>query len=239
MKTTTKHTITMLNIVCSILLLFSSCVKDNPLENKNEGLVKTRAFDTPFYYYGYEDTEIYLEQIMDKILIRFLSETSKEQMLALISEFASLKIIDGAYWEEGPLRFAALESIDEKDISPQVFESLKVNLNVISAEYMFKYINPASIDLPPRFSLMGITDEFAVKFKYNVTFQQLQKLATENFCTIIGENEFVKNQFKLSVSKTSKLNAMQTSNLFYETGLFEFAEPNFIVLNGIIIIQNE
>ena len=117
MKTTNKHIITTLWVVCSMLLLFSSCVSETLLNNE-EGLVKTRAFtDAPFYYYGYEDKEIFLEQIMNKIFIRFTSDTNKERMHALIGEVASLRMIDGDSWDKGLLRFATFESKDGKIIS--------------------------------------------------------------------------------------------------------------------------
>ncbi len=60
----------------------------------------------------------------------------------------------------------------------------------------------------------------------------MRKLAVEFDCAVGEENEFIRNQFKLYVNKTSKLDALQTANLLFETGLFEFAEPNFIWLNA-------
>lgn len=58
-------------------------------------------------------------------------------------------------------------------------------------------------------------------------------MAKKYGCTIDKENEFVKNQFKLYVQKTFGLNALQTANLFYETGLFEFSEPNTLILDAL------
>jgi len=52
-------------------------------------------------------------------------------------------------------------------------------------------------------------------------------LAEQNNCTIGEENQYTKNQFMVYVSKTSKLDALQTSNLFQETGHFQYSEPNF------------
>jgi subtilisin family serine protease len=81
-------------------------------------------------------------------------------------------------------------------------------------------------------SQVAYTDEFIVKLKDGTSFAQLQELATQYDTTIGKENEFVKNQYNLYVSKTSEFDAIQTANLFYETELFEFAEPNFILLNA-------
>ena len=54
----------------------------------------------------------------------------------------------------------------------------------------------------------------------------------KNKCLIKEKNQFVENQFLISVSKNAKLNAMEMSRLFYETDFFEFSEPNFIVFNA-------
>jgi hypothetical protein len=74
--------------------------------------------------------------------------------------------------------------------------------------------------------LQGITDEFTVKRKSTTSYSQLQKLAKENDCALGEKDWFDDNQHALYVPKSSRLNAMQMSNLFYETGYFEYAEPN-------------
>jgi Subtilisin-like serine proteases len=224
MKTITEHKVTILSAICLMLLLFSSCVRDTLFEDKGEGSIKTKAFsDAPFFYYGYEDKVIYLEQIMDKIFIRFSPDTDKEQILALIDGAVSLKLIDGAYWDKGPLRYAALESPDGKLIPQETIELFKERTEIVSATYMYRYNNG---------NLEGIMDEFTVLLKENTSYEQLAKLAKENGCKIGDENQFVKNQFTLHVPKTSELNAMQMANKFYETKLFKFSESEFVVLNA-------
>ena len=78
----------------------------------------------------------------------------------------------------------------------------------------------------------ALTDEFVVLLKGITSYAQLLELAKQNNSRVGDENQFVKNQFKLYVCKTSKLNAMQMANLFWETELFEFSEPNLILLNA-------
>lgn len=217
MKTTLK-----IALATFILTGFSACsIKDN------EDKLKTKSDDGEiFYYYGSE--KVFLTQSLDKTLLRFTSDIDKEQMLALISEFTSLEIIDGAYWGEGPLRFAAFESMDGKPISSEIMKSLKNKDKVISATYMYQYHNG---------KLQGIMDEFIVQLKGGTSYEQLEILAKENGCTIGEEYPFVKNRFTLHVSKTSELNAMQVANKFYETKLFAFSEPNFVTLNAAGIIK--
>jgi len=208
--------------VASILFL-GSLVLACSIKEEEEELTRDYSNDV-FYYYGYENRAIYLEQVMDKILIKFSSDTNKEQILALISEADSLKLIGSSYRYEGTLRYAALESKDEKQISLETLKSLKERDEIISATYMHRYNGG---------NLSGIMDDFVVQLKSSTSYEQLKKLAEKNACEIGKKDQFVNNQYTLHVSKTSELNAMQTANKFYETKLFAFAEPNFMILNAI------
>jgi hypothetical protein len=96
---------------------------------------------------------------------------------------------------------------------------------VISATYLLEN---------DRGLLSGITNEFAVGLGVSTSYAQLQELAEKHHC-IVGEKysyDFLKNVFRMYVSKASELTAMQAANLFYETELFGFAEPNFITFSS-------
>ena len=200
------------------VLFFASLVSACSTKEEEE-LTRDYSNDI-FYYYGYENRAIYLEQVMDKILLGFTSDTHSEQMLALIDEYSTLQLIDGALCGEGNIRFAAVESKDGKHISQEMLTSLKEKDKIISATYMYRYNGSHA---------MGIMDDFVVRLKGSTSYEQLKKLAEKNACRIGKKNQFVDNQYTLHVSKTSELNAMQMANKFYETKLFAFAEPNFVL----------
>ena len=101
-------------------------------------------------------------------------------------------------------------------------ESFKARDEVVSVEYLLHETGNFS----------AFTDEFVVKLKETTSYVQLQELAAKNDCKVGEENQLVKNKFKLYVSKTSKLNAIQMASLFYEAGFFEFTTPNFVTLNA-------
>jgi len=191
---------------------------------KEEEEELTRDYSNDNFYY-YFNEKIFLTQVMDKILIKFSSDTNKEQILALISEADSLKLTNGAYWYEGPLRFAALESKDEKLISLETLKSLKERDEIISATYIHRRYNGGN--------LSGIMDDFTVRLKSSTSYEQLKKLAEKNACKIGQKDRYANNQYTLHVSKTSELNAMQMANKFHEAKFVAFAEPNFIILNAI------
>ncbi len=174
---------TKLFIFATLLFAFSSCVKD-AIYNTSE--LQTRAVDEGiFYYYGIEDRKIFVDEVPDKLYVKYAADGEAQVMNAT--------------------KFAAMRTTRE----------------VASATKMFRY----------KGSEFAITDEFIVKLKSGTSYGDLQRLATENGCEIGAENEFVEDQYMLYVPAESELNSMQMANRFYETGLFEFSEPNFIDFN--------
>jgi len=114
--------------------------------------------------------------------------------------------------------------IGNDSLSSAAIKLYKENPEVVSANFMLEYNGV----------LQGLTDEFVVKLKETTSYRQLEELALKNYCIIGEENEFVKNQFMMHVPKISHLNAMQMSNLFYETELFDYSAPNFVVVNAFL-----
>ena len=70
------------------------------------------------------------------------------------------------------------------------------------------------------------TDEFIVKLKSPNHIQLLKQLALANNCNYVEDIGI--NAHVLTVNKTSSKDALDMANLFYETGNFEWAEPNVI-----------
>jgi hypothetical protein len=106
-------------------------------------------------------------------------------------------------------------------VPPALYESCKANGMVLSATNVLEYMG----------RLAGLTDEFIVKLNPSSSYEQLEELALQNNCVIVEGRWLGKDEYMLSVSKTSELNSLQTANLFYETGLFEFSEPKFFIMN--------
>lgn len=175
---------TRLFTLCLLAFAAVGCTKDIVHSDSSTERVMTRAgeMDGTFYYYGYEDIKIFVNEVPDKMYVKYASE-SKQSQIVSASEVALLKPAE-----------------------------------IVSATPLMEYQG----------SEFAITDEFVVKLKPETSYADLQKLAEENGCSIGKENEFVKGQYMLSVPTSSELNPMKMANRFYETGLFEFSEPNII-----------
>lgn len=73
---------------------------------------------------------------------------------------------------------------------------------------------------------IGITNLFYVKLKSETNLSMLKELAKENAVEVIGADEFLQGCYYLACTNLSKGNALEMANLFYESGLFEFASPS-------------
>ena len=172
------------------------------------------------HFYYYKGEKIFL-QSTDKLFIRLEPNINNEQLLHTLINCDTSMFIYKACLKNKVYHFAIFEAKDRKAISSVTIECYKTKEEVISATHLLQYYH----------TLQGLTDEFIVKLKPTISFIQLQELAEKNNCKVGEENKYVKNQFTIHALKTSSINALQLSNLFYETGLFDYAEPNFIVLD--------
>ena len=182
-------------------------------------------FEEDIFFYYFFDEKIFLDQVTNKICLKFETNISEEQLLAIVNSVTSLQLTDNHFGSlyRSTLCFAILETKDGVPVPVSTINSFKARSKVISVEYLYQHNGG---------KFQAITDEFTVKLKKTTTYAQLQQLARQTNCVIGEESQFVKNQFKLYVSKTSNYNAMQLSCLFYETELFEFSEPNAITLDA-------
>lgn len=74
----------------------------------------------------------------------------------------------------------------------------------------------------------GVTDQFIVKLNATATLADLQGLLKQTGAVLHHPYEFEAHTYFLSVDK-SKGDALTMANRFYESGLCEYAEPNFVL----------
>ena len=74
----------------------------------------------------------------------------------------------------------------------------------------------------------GVSNMFYVKLKSRDDFGKLEELAKEYKVEILGDNKLLPLWFTLSCDKESAGDAIDMANAFYESGLFEHAEPDIM-----------
>jgi subtilisin family serine protease len=180
-------------------------------------LATSMVFSQSSFYY-YQGEKVFLKERKDRLLLKLSEDANKPELLKMIQADLTLQITSKLKSEEMMPSFVVLESRTKGDFPLSTISNYLNNRNVISALPMLEYSDG---------QIQGLTNEFIVKLKANTTLEQFTELLNQKKCSIVGENDFVPNQFLISVSKASRKNSLECANFFYESGLVEFAEPNF------------
>lgn len=204
--------------------MITSCSKD-------KGYTEGECLNSEFYYYDNE--KIYLDYLNGNyIVIGFKHQTDDIEITNFINNSNNFEsITDEDIWTlKNDYKFIFAKFRVEKSC-------LEINSEIdnLNAENIIVYANKTYFtDFHAdsgNYDLMYTTDQFIIKLKEGTNSSLLDNLISKTGnVSIINENEFVNNQFLMSnISK--KRNTIETSNLFYESGLFEFSEPNFRYVN--------
>ncbi|MES1223084.1 MAG: S8 family serine peptidase, partial [Bacteroidota bacterium] len=86
---------------------------------------------------------------------------------------------------------------------------------------------------------MGYGDEVVIKLKKNTTAGIFDQLLKKNHCSIVKKYPFAENIYIISTGPDNNYDAIVVANRFFETGLFEYAEPDLTVLDGFLSDPND
>lgn len=70
-------------------------------------------------------------------------------------------------------------------------------------------------------------ESFYVKLKAGTSFSMLQNEVAKMGCALINAYKYDQKVFLIHAGLNAQFDGLQMANLFYETGLFEYAEPDF------------
>lgn len=220
------------SILCCLtaIALFCGCndsllIENNPtVENKYQVEDGVQIMENTKYYW-YEGEKIYLEEIPEKEYVVFKKKDLQE--LSSLKNQSSTPLIKEEFQE---LKLAGIilsdKAATEKDnVMWGITES---NLRSAIAGDIPTIIYKSPFYKSSLGEEIGISHLFYVKLKSEKDKDKLIELATKNNVDIIGNNEFMPLWYTLSCDNESAGDALQMANEFYESGLFEFAEPDII-----------
>ncbi len=90
-------------------------------------------------------------------------------------------------------------------------------------------VNPVLLNKGVPFG--SLTDQFIVKLKPTTSRDQFTALLTQTGAALHHQYEYDESTFYLTVDKHHG-NALEMANRFYESGLFTYAEPNYVLFVG-------
>lgn len=86
---------------------------------------------------------------------------------------------------------------------------------------------------------MAYGDALVVKLKKSSSKASFDNLLQQSGCSIIKKYSFADNIYVLSAGANNNFDAIAIANRFFETGLFEYAEPDFTIMDGLLSDPND
>ncbi len=217
--------------IISLLLLLPACSKTN-------GVDSTLAYEEGQQnavpklqdgYYWYNGVQISLEKNFRKMFILYKADDEESINASLIKNGLTADqsgkeyILSDIQYLEGitapaNLKWKIVEGADNLEHKKL---SETVNASIIYEAPFFK---------SERGGELGLTNLFYVALKANNDFTRLKKLAEQYGVTILGNNRSMPLWYTLYCTKSSKFNALQMANTFYETGAFSVSQPDLMTV---------
>jgi subtilisin family serine protease len=162
----------------------------------------------------------------DKFFIRFKKDVSNNVKKQVIGNMKAL----GDNNHPNGFTFISF-SAKKQDEMLSLAKSYMQNDNVLAASPILLNENDKEIG--------ALTEQFIVRLKTNTSTTQLQRLVIQTRTQIIQQYEYDKQTYILAVNKNSQGNALEMANLFYESGLFEWSEPDFLLFIEKTLVPND
>ncbi len=91
----------------------------------------------------------------------------------------------------------------------------------------------------PDSTQMILTEEFIVQFKPEVTKKQIEEFNAKSKVKIVNESEWERNSFVLAAQENAGVDVLTLANSYHESGLVNYAHPNFVRLMKPAFIPND
>lgn len=186
-----------------------------------------KAQESPYYFYNYDGQKVYLSLNTEHA---FISTKEKQlpvniqQLRNTVAELQSDKSDQKHYQnKKGTNRFYTILNFEEIMSDEQY-------LNLLSD---IKHQN-GDVIISPFFKIkdddiVGLSNFFYVKLKEESDTTILRQMTFNTGTIIIEQDPFMPLWYVLSTTDFSVFNAMECANFFYESGLFQAAEPNLML----------
>lgn len=208
---------------CSYLNLEPTTEDDSKLMITDSATKGENQGEDTVYYYS-QGEKLFLTERKELVAIQFRDEKQEAAFLSELPMVSSLKLWDSyneLYSVNNPANILILQSI-KGEISADNLEELKNREDVLFVSH--------PLERNCHYSVM--IDEFAIKIKRLSDIQQLETLADLYGCEVFQRDIFEQDIFFIRCPKESDKGTMRIADIFYETGLFEFASPDFYTLES-------
>lgn len=177
-------------------------------------MVKTNAQVSTYYC---KDKKIELKESDNLILIRLQNDGNLQNKIQLLQK---AKTDDNCI-------------LTECGHDGYYMLSLKKGRNINKREAINNYINESYVASANCFfydtanNIYGVSNNIVVKLKNGITETQLKQIVANYGYLTIEQYKYDHNIYIIKLSKKSSSNILQISSALFESGNFEYAEPNF------------
>lgn len=230
-----KHTFLFFSCVA---LLLSACAKTHPAGTEvPEAEATTRSggqdAQSALFYYVLGGEKFYVNERTDILYLEFSDGLSAEQKKAIVNSNPSLSPWHLRTWDGEELVFDG----SGRDSAAILQSGESFSQNMLEAFRKMDGVKTLSFLLEKDKSYAAATDEMVVLLESTSTEAQLMELAGKYNCAVkpflvdgapVQEGEYI-----VTVPKSVTMGTIRLANLFYETGLFVFADPDLILLDAL------
>lgn len=219
-------------ISCILTLMFTTGCDSNfdriytteEINNVGLGQDTCSVISDQLDYYWYQGEKIFLRQKATKQYILFHAE--KEPAVAKAVKMAEVNSYVSKEFKLTCVK-AMSKATKAKNLKWCIVQNGNAYIKDLAKSSDIEYSAPfyEAIDNGRDF---GISHLFYVKLKTKEDKDLLVDLASKLRVEILGNNEYMPLWYTLSCDMNSAGNSLQMANAFYESGLFETAEPDFM-----------
>ena len=219
----TNHRGSLWLLLPAILIIGFGCAKTKDIASDSVNDTRSRSvLNSSKYYYYYKGEKQHIE-----LNTEYISVLANETKLT-----PELKrgIVRSAHLKNKVLKtITGFENVKRMEIKLTNLLSEKNYEKLLDELIQKKFAQSVS----PYFKnkegdKVGLSNYFYVKLRSKNDFANLSDMAKTHKVVILEEHQFIPLWYTLSITQGSSQNALETANLFFESGLFEHAEPEFI-----------
>jgi len=189
-----------------IIPIFMSCKKDDFQNN-----CRNR-----FYYYNSE--KIILTEIPYQGAVSFYDTLAAETIHQIMEQYQGIRVL--SVLTNSNRAVIAVES-ENCNVADKLLAAVKSDSRIRNCS---KFL------ISDKGFTLGITDVFVCKLKSSASPDQIAALVADNQVEIIKSDH--SGYYVLSVDKSCNGDALDLANKFFESGFFEYAEPEWIANYG-------
>lgn len=159
------------------------------------------------FYYGREGKKIPLEISTDKISVQFNEMTTEKEAAQFLKNYTLFDTIKSLTAVPGWF-VASLKHTDASGIK-FLTQTLKIRNEIYDAQPVYLTENVEAV----------VYDKFIVRFKPEVTLDQIKEFSKKNNITIIDNETAIPNYYVFRLNSKSSLSVLEMSQLYFEVCL--------------------